>query len=126
MKKNEASFTTNIFKPYIEANPPKETVFYEIKVIKGLSFPLSTWIKTQPHQARSCRKIKNKGLWHKLSDDSRGKKPLDAFYAVNAPTKIVIYSLIEKQFLILDAERIIDLAVSGEKSIKFTDLKLFA
>lgn len=121
MKKREAEFTTK-FKKYLETNPPKQTTFYEIKIIKGVSFSLSTWLKKSPHQARSFKKISNKGLWHKLSDDSRGQKPFDSFYAINAQTKMVFYSIKEKEFVIVDAKKIIDLALSEQKSIKFKDI----
>ena len=123
MKKKEAPFTIK-FGKWLEDNPPEKTTVYEIKVIKKESFSLSKWIKEQPHQARGLLKAKGDGCYHKISDQSQRQKPFDCFFIKKAESKMVFYSETEKEFVIVDAKKIIDLALSGQKSIKFQDIKI--
>jgi len=93
MKLNEAQFTVR-FKKWITHpdNKPSTSEAYELKSVKGGTFNINTWTSKQGHQAMELdASSSSEGTYHKLSDESRDRKPYDAFYIVNSPSFLVIY-----------------------------------
>lgn len=76
---------------WLKKNPPKRTEVYEYKVTNGRSFSLSNWLKKEPHQYRDLAIASTHILYHKISDQSSGNKPFDAFCAVGANALLVVY-----------------------------------
>lgn len=88
---NEPEFATK-FGKWIKENKPKHHQNYEHKVAKGGTFNLKQWRLKQPHQPRSLKQASGSvGIYHKISDMSRGQKPFDAFFSVNTENYLVIW-----------------------------------
>ena len=90
------------FGKWIMQNKPLYTEFYEYKVTNGGTFNLKQWREKQPHQPRSLKQIRgNVGVYHKISDQSMGQKPIDAFFAVDEESFLVIWFNKYKEFFMI-------------------------
>jgi penicillin-binding protein-related factor A (putative recombinase) len=71
---------------------------FELKLCKGKSI---RWDSVKPHQIEALKKVKEKGLYHKITDSLpkfghsehlrfTSKKPFDCFYLKNTPSFVVV------------------------------------
>lgn len=99
----ETEFTTKFSHWFFENKfrfPDK--ILFEYKVTNGNTFNLKKWIKDQPHQLRSLTHAQNDvGVYHKISDQSSGQKPADAFYIANGASFLCVYFKNQKRFFVL-------------------------
>lgn len=99
MKKREADFITNKFKPWLKANPMYSFV-WEAKQTTEDSIPFSA---VEEHQIDFLLAAKSKtGLNYKFSDESRGTKPFDGIYCREMPAYLIIK--FPKMFCLIDVE----------------------
>jgi len=77
----------------------KVSTAFELKLCKTKSWPYTS---IADHQIAGLYDAKHGGLYHKLSDMSRGTKPWDCFYMVNAEAYVVLvyYTPREKKIMI--------------------------
>jgi len=102
-----------------DENKPKKHTNYELKLEKGLTFNFKAWIKSEPHQITNLLKSTlSEGVFHKISDQSLGKKPFDCFYSIKSDSYLVIYFLRKKKFFMLKINDVINL-IKKSNSIKF-------
>ena len=92
----EAQFST-LFGKWAQDNRnllPDGTLAIEYKITKGGTFNIKRWIEKQPHQLVALRdSTTNKGVYHKISDQSQGVKPFDSFFISNIPEENAILSI---------------------------------
>lgn len=99
----ETDFATK-FATWFNENRNKfsDKVVFEYKCTNGNTYNLKNWLAKQPHQMRSLTHAQNDvGVYHKISDQSSGQKPVDAFFIANADSFLVIYFSIQKRFFVL-------------------------
>lgn len=75
------------FGQYIAKHWEGGSAAFELKLVKGNSFPFS---KLEPHQERALRMATGNGVYHKISDQSLGSKPFDSFIVKNAEAYVVL------------------------------------
>lgn len=126
MKKNEAWFQ-GVFLRWLRENPLPKSAALEYKYVKGGTFNTKQWLKEFPHQFRGLKNsnINGKSVYHKISDQSDGKKPFDAFYLKNADAFLVIYFEKHKQFCMIHIKDLIKKYLPNKTSIKFSELPEF-
>lgn len=79
-----------------------DKILFEYKVTDGNTFNIKKWTKDQPHQLRSLTHAQNDvGVYHKISDQSSGQKPADAFFIANADSFLCVYFKDHKLFFVL-------------------------
>jgi len=79
-----------------------DKILFEYKVTDGNTFNLKEWTKKQPHQLRSLTHAQNDvGVYHKISDQSSGQKPADAFFIANGDSYLCVYFNKQKKFFVL-------------------------
>src|SRR4051812_25150437 len=79
-----------------------DKILFEYKVTNGNTFNLKKWINDQPHQLRSLTYAQTDiGIYHKISDQSSGQKPADAFFLANADSFLCVYFCKQKLFFVL-------------------------
>lgn len=123
MKKLEAKFQAEFIK-WIKVNPAKNSTAYEYKYVPGSTFNLSGWVKKYPHQIKNLYNAKHENCYHKISDQSMGQKPFDAFVMANADAFLVIWFEKHKKFGMIEIDRVIRLTKT-QKSISFSELKSY-
>lgn len=72
----------------------KQTAVWELKITKTKSLPFS---RIEPHQITSLKKAKHACIYHKISDQSAGFKPFDAFQICHSPAFLVILFYKQRQ-----------------------------
>lgn len=90
----------------------KSNMACELKVTKGKSLPFD---RLEEHQRHALLVAKHKALSYKISDDSIGQKPFDAFVMSEVPaTVVILFNSDEqrKEFFMCD----IDVFLSEEES----------
>jgi len=93
----------------------------EYKVSKK-SFSFSGWIKKSPHQLRALfDSASDRGVYHKISDQSMGTKPFDAFLLKNAEPFLIIYYDEQKTAVFLGADSLRRLTTEKTKTLKYED-----
>lgn len=117
------------FKKWFYENKPNTSCALEYKKTDGDTFNLSLWEKKEPHQIRnlldSCGQ---NGCYHKISDQSMGTKPFDAFFLCNAEAYLIVYFNKHKMFCMYTAKEVYDLLRDG-KNVSFKSIpqdKLFS
>lgn len=120
MNKSEAKFQGEFFN-WLKNNPPMVSTAYEYKYVKGNTFNIKQWKKKHPHQIRGLLNASNNWMYHKISDQSMGQKPFDAFVMANAEAYLVIFFGVRGKFCVLEINSIIDL-IENNKSIRFNDV----
>ncbi len=120
--KDEADFTPYFLYWRHNLNPVPYTEALELKYVKKGPWEIGKWFKAQTHQARGLlQSIGPKGCCHKISDDSRGKKPYDAFIIKDAVAVMPIWFQEHKQFVIVKIEDVMPLTKTC-KSVSFETL----
>lgn len=111
---NEARFTREVFAPYIAKKYLGPSFAFEAKVVKtGKTLAFS---KIKSHQERALRMVAGRrGLYHKISDESRVQKPFDGVYLKGELAYVVIGFLEYKQFGIVDIKALIALQKKNPK-----------
>lgn len=119
---NESEFTTK-FSHWFFANRIRfpDKILFEYKVTHNNTFNFKQWIRKQPHQLRALTHAQNDvGVYHKISDQSSGQKPADAFFLANAASYLCIYFSNKKLFFVLPYDYLVKKI--GLISISFDDL----
>jgi hypothetical protein len=104
MSKKEANFTI-LFRHWLKANPMYSGAFELKQTINALPFS-----DVKDHQIEALMAVKSsKGLLHKISDETRGIKPFDMFYLINADAFVVIkypsfFVLIDPEDFVLERD----------------------
>ena len=75
------------FSHYIRDHWKLGSAVFEIKCVKGGTFPLAL---LKPHQERALLMAWVSGVYHKVSDMSMGQKPFDSFYVREVPGYVVV------------------------------------
>jgi len=98
-----------------------DKILFEYKVANGNTFNLKKWTSDQPHQLRSLTHAQNDvGVYHKISDQSSGQKPADAFFLANASSFLCVYFSKQKLFFVLPYDYLI--RKLSQISISFDEL----
>lgn len=101
-----------------------EKILFEYKVTDGNTFNLNEWTKKQPHQLRALTHAQNDvGVYHKISDQSSGQKPADAFYIANGDSFLCVYFNKHKKFFVLPYPYLITKV--SQTSVSFDELSEF-
>lgn len=123
MKKNESWFQ-GVFSDWLKENPLPESSALEYKYVKGGTFNTKQWEIKHPHQIRGLinSHINGKSVYHKISDQSMGQKPFDAFYLKNVDAYLVVYFEKHEQFCMIHIKDLIKKYLPNKTSIKFSEL----
>jgi len=100
--KREAKFQT-LFKHYLQSKKYHGYPgAFELKRSLTDSLPFSD---VKPHQVEALVASSDKGLYYKISDESRGEKPFDCFFLAGIPSFVVIaYGKQLKSFVMIPIE----------------------
>lgn len=118
----ERQFQTKFFH-WLEKNPPNKSAAYEFKVTNGKTFNLKQWLSKSPQQARGLASAKFSWMYHKISDQSMGAKPFDAFVLSGADSFLVVWFNTEKEFCVLPITYVMGLIDKG-KNVNFSELPI--
>jgi len=112
------------FKHWVEANPPSTSTAYELKLTKGGTFNLASWVDKQPHQLRGLllSSLPGRMCYHKISDASFEQKPWDCVVMANAEAYLVIYYFKEHQTVMVKPKLAQELLTEGVKGVTFNQL----
>lgn len=98
-----------------------DKILFEYKVTDGNTFNLKAWTQKQPHQLRALTHAQNEvGVYHKISDQSSGQKPADAFYIANGDSFLCVYFNKHKKFFVLPYPLLV--AKITQTSVSFDEL----
>jgi len=78
----------SLFTKWIRKNPPNESCAFELKIVKKGAMPFSA---VAEHQIDGLHAAEWRGMYHKISDMSREKKPFDCFYMYGAKAYLVVW-----------------------------------
>lgn len=115
---NEKQFQS-LFTKYAKKNF-RTTSAFELKICKTNRLAYS---KFQPHQLPALYKAKHSCVFHKISDQSAGYKPWDAFNLCNSPAYIVILFYKPRQpkeFIMIDIDDFLKFQTDNPKSKSIT------
>lgn len=124
MKKNEAWFQ-GVFLRWLRENPLPKSAALEYKYVKGGTFNTKQWGDKYSHQIRGLVNAylgEKKYVYHKISDQSMGQKPFDAFYLKNADAYLVVYFEKYEKFCMIHIKDLIKKGYTNGVSIKFVKL----
>ena len=99
----EAQFTTKLFAQW----RPNKTTAIEVKFVKSNTFNVKQWLTKQGHQYIALtNSTTDKGVLHKISDQSSGIKPYDAFFICNSDAVLVLWFDKYKEYFIIPVQDI--------------------
>ena len=103
---------------YIKKNPFPFSCLMELKLCKTSTFSFS---HIRDNQFDGLFNAKHKGIYHKMSDQSRGLKPADSFWLMGVPAYLIICFYVprkKKKTVWIDIDVLLhEMRTCGRKSI---------